>query len=71
MASDYDVPGIHAEACDLVVYRTLEYIYERLKDPMKKADAQMEYARLLRQHAARYGVGIPSSSVVKRRPARG
>ena len=70
MESDSDVPGIHAEACDLVVAKALTYVYDRLKNPADRTKAENEYARLLKQHAKRYGVGVPASAVLKKRPAR-
>lgn len=70
LVSDYDVPVVHAEACDLIVYKTLEYLYERMGQPQKKLDAQNEYNRLLGQHAKRYGTAVPSSQVIRTRPAR-
>jgi hypothetical protein len=70
LISDYDVPGIHPEATDLIVQKALVYLYERLKDRGAMMDAESQYSRLLGKHAKRYGLGVPSGRAIKRRAHR-
>lgn len=70
LISDQDAPLIHAEAKDLIIYKALTYVYEHIKQPGNKAQAEADYQDTLKTHRKASGDLRPESQVIFRRPAR-
>lgn len=70
LVSEYDAPNIHGVASDVVVEKALSYMYERLGDQGRAAEAARRYEMALAQFKRRFGDGIPSNQPIRRRPTR-
>jgi hypothetical protein len=71
LVSDQDVPSVSPEACDLILYKALEYWYEMLKDNESGRMMSMnKYQDLLLQASKRHSTLVPAGQPVRRRPVR-
>jgi len=70
LVDDQDAPLVHAEAVDLIIHRTLMFLYENMGDPQMAHVARARYEENLFTLSKRYGDLRPPAVPVLRRFSR-